>query len=200
MAGLELKQFEGPGLAPIDLIIEPGECVTLTGTSGSGKTRLLRAIADLDPHQGEALIDGQAMFSMPPPDWRSQVGLLPADSHWWHDRVGDHFIHAPTQLLADLGLDSDCLAWQVSRISSGERQRLALARLLDRQPAALLLDEPTANLDPENSARVEQLIQRYAETHDAAILWVSHDPLQRKRISQRRLQIVNNRLVAEANT
>lgn len=99
MAGLELKQFEGPGLAPIDLIIEPGECVTLTGTSGSGKTRLLRAIADLDPHQGEALIDGQAMFSMPPPDWRSQVGLLPADSHWWHDRVvTTSFMHPPNCL------------------------------------------------------------------------------------------------------
>ena len=199
MGGLELKQFKGPGLAPIDLIIEPGECISLTGISGSGKTRLLRAIADLDPHQGEALINGQAMLAMPPPEWRSQVGLLPADSHWWSDQVGDHFATAPTQLLADLGLESDALGWQVSRISSGERQRLALARLLDRQPAALLLDEPTANLDPENSARVEQLIQHYAETHDAAILWVSHDPLHRQRISQHRLQIINSRLVPETD-
>ncbi|MCW8949665.1 MAG: ABC transporter ATP-binding protein, partial [Sedimenticola sp.] len=63
----------------------------------------------------------------------------------------------------------------------------------------LLLDEPTANLDPENTAHVEQLILRYAKAHGAAVLWVSHDPLQRKRISQRRLQIVDSRIIAEAS-
>jgi ABC-type iron transport system FetAB ATPase subunit len=199
MSGLELKQFEGPGLAPIDLNIAPGECVSLTGLSGSGKTRLLRAIADLDPHQGDALVAGHSMFAMPATDWRRQVGLLPAESHWWRDQVSEHFITTPIQLLAELGLDADCLGWQVSRISSGERQRLALARLLDRKPAVLLLDEPTANLDPDNTAHVEQLILRYAKEHGAAILWVSHDPLQRKRISQHRLQIVGNRIAAEAN-
>ncbi|MCW8847292.1 MAG: ABC transporter ATP-binding protein [Sedimenticola sp.] len=199
MSGLELKQFEGPGLLPIDLKIEPGECVSLTGVSGSGKTRLLRAIADLDPHQGDALVAGQSMLGMPAPDWRRQVGLLPAESHWWCDQVGEHFTNPASQLLGDLGLDGDCLEWQVSRISSGERQRLALARLLDRQPTVLLLDEPTANLDPENTAHVEQLILRYAKAHGAAVLWVSHDPLQRKRISQRRLQIVDSRIIAEAS-
>jgi ABC-type iron transport system FetAB ATPase subunit len=198
MSHLELKQFEGPGLLPIDLRIEPGQCVSLTGISGSGKTRLLRAIADLDPHQGEARVANRSMLSMSPPDWRKQVGLLPAESYWWSDCVGDHFTTNAAQLLTELGMDANCLTWQVSRISSGERQRLALARLLDRQPAALLLDEPTANLDPDNTRRVEQLIHRYASEHEAAVLWVSHDPLQRKRIGDRHLQIVEQRIVPES--
>lgn len=199
MSDLELIQFEGPGLVPTDLAIAAGECVSLSGVSGSGKTRLLRAIADLDPHRGDALVAGLSLSSMPPTDWRRQVGLLPAESHWWRDQVGEHFTTTPARLLDTLGLDGNCLNWQISRISSGERQRLALARLLEREPAVLLLDEPTANLDPENTAQVEQLILGYAKERGAAILWVSHDPVQRKRISQRRLQIVGNQIVAETS-
>lgn len=195
---LELKKFQGAGLDPLDLTIEAGECVTLTGQSGSGKTRLLRAIADLDPHSGSALYDQHLLDETPPPVWRSQVGLLPAESHWWHDRVAEHFNGSASQWLAELGLGEDCLAWQVGRLSSGERQRLALARLLDRQPAVLLLDEPTANLDPENSARVEQLVQHYAEKQAAAVLWVSHDPQQRRRVGQRHLIIRDRHIEPEA--
>lgn len=198
MARLLLKQFQGADLEPIDLTIEAGECVTLTGPSGSGKTRLLRAIADLDPHQGAALVDHRAAERMPAPEWRRQVGLLPAESHWWQERVGDHFNGATTSLLSALGLNDACLEWQVARLSSGERQRLSLARLLDRQPTVLLLDEPTANLDPENSARVEALVRGYAQRQGAAVLWVSHDPRQRQRIGARHLVIRERRLETES--
>jgi ABC-type iron transport system FetAB ATPase subunit len=202
MGRLILQQFQGADLEPVDLTIESGECVTLTGSSGSGKTRLLRAIADLDPHGGAALIDRQAVDQTPPPEWRRRVGLLPAESHWWQDRVGDHFNGSAnkllTELLTELGLSAACLEWQVARLSSGERQRLALARLLDRQPAVLLLDEPTANLDPENSARVEALVQDYAQQHGAAVLWVSHDPRQRRRVGQRHLVIRERRIETES--
>ena len=199
MAGLELLQFQGADLAPIDLAIAPGMCVTLTGQSGSGKTRLLRAIADLDPNQGEARTENHRLQQTPAHLWRRKVGLLPAESHWWHDRVGDHFIRPATDILAALGLDPGCLDWEVSRLSSGERQRLALARLLDRQPDVLLLDEPTANLDPENSQRVELLLRRYADERDAALLWVSHDLAQRQRVAQRRLQIRDKKIQIEAD-
>ena len=197
MARLVLKQFQGGGLEPLDLAIEPGECVTLTGQSGSGKTRLLRAIADLDPNRGDAWVGDCLLRETSPPAWRRQVGLLPAESHWWHDRVGDHFTRPAAGLLAALGLGEESLGWQVARLSSGERQRLALARLLDRQPSALLLDEPTANLDPENIARVEQLLGEYARKQGAALFWVSHDPAQRKRVAQRRLAIHERRIDAE---
>lgn len=198
MSSLVLEQFRGGGLEPVDLTIEAGECVTLTGPSGSGKTRLLRAIADLDPHSGNARFDQQAIGTTPPPIWRRHVGLLPADSYWWHEQVADHFIGSPTGLLRELGLDDKCLTWQVSRLSSGERQRLALARMLNRQPSVLLLDEPTANLDPENTARVEKLVLQYAAQHQAAVLWVSHDAAQRRRVGQRRLMIRDRHLEVEA--
>ncbi|WP_428609332.1 ABC transporter ATP-binding protein [Sedimenticola sp.] len=198
MARLMLKQFQGAGLEPIDLTIDAGECITLTGSSGSGKTRLLRAIADLDPHTGDILLDHQPIDATPPPDWRRQVGLLPAESHWWYDRVAAHFTAPTSSLLEQLGLSADCLQWSPSRLSSGERQRLALARLLDRQPAVLLLDEPTANLDPENSARVEQVVAHYATQQGAAVLWVSHDPQQRHRVGTRHLTIRGQRIEAES--
>ncbi|MCW8902862.1 ABC transporter ATP-binding protein [Sedimenticola sp.] len=198
MSRLILRQFQGAGLEPVDLTIDAGECITLTGPSGSGKTRLLRAIADLDPHSGTALFDQQAVDETAPPEWRRHVGLLPAESHWWHDRVAEHFIGSGARLLSELGLDEACLEWQIARLSSGERQRLALARLLDRQPAVLLLDEPTANLDPENGDRVERLVQHYAQQQGAAVLWVSHDPRQRRRVGQRHLIIRDRRIEAEA--
>lgn len=198
MSRLVLEQFQGADLEPIDLTIEAGECVTLTGRSGSGKTRLLRAIADLDPHRGDARYDQQSINDTPPPVWRQQVGLLPAESHWWHERVADHFTRPAEALLQQLGLDRDSLAWQVGRLSSGERQRLALARMLDRQPGVLLLDEPTANLDPENTSRVENLVQHYAAQHRAAVLWVSHDAGQRRRVGQRHLVIRNRHIETEA--
>jgi putative ABC transport system ATP-binding protein len=97
------------------------------------------------------------------------------------------------------------LEWTVSRLSTGERQRLALARLLALQPQVLLLDEATANLDPPNRDRVEDLIQDYRREQGAAVLWVSHDPDQRRRLTRpapglpgaRRLVIQGDRLVDE---
>lgn len=195
--GLTLKGFLSPGLAPIDLSIEPGHCVALAGPSGCGKTRLLRALADLDPHQGEAYLDQQPLHQTPAPLWRRQVGLLPAESHWWSDTVGDHFSQPVGELLQALGLPEGCLEWSVSRLSSGERQRLSLIRLLQGQPRVLLLDEPTANLDFENSQRVEGLVLRYLQQQQAAILWVSHDPEQRRRVSQHPLVFKQGRLEPE---
>ncbi|HHH40261.1 MAG TPA: ABC transporter ATP-binding protein [Sedimenticola sp.] len=197
MASLRLEKFQSRGLDPGDLGIAAGECVTLAGPSGSGKTLLLRAIADLDPHRGEAWVDGQACSETPPPEWRRRVALLPAESHWWGDRVGEHLPAVDRDLLSALGFTPECLEWEVSRLSSGERQRLALARMLSLEPEVLLLDEPTANLDQGNGQRVETLIGRYREQQGAAVLWVSHDPDQRCRVARRGFLIEGHRLVEE---
>ncbi len=190
MAHLQLKNFVYWRNGPLSLHLHPGECVSLSGASGSGKSLLLRAIADLDPHSGALLLDGENSQQMPAHLWRRKIALLPAESHWWLERVEQHF--APTTpvalppLLAALNLPLDILHWPVARLSSGERQRLGLVRALAQQPSVLLLDEPTANLDPDNAQKVEQLLCNHRQ-QQIALLWVSHDAAQRQRVAQRHL-------------
>jgi ABC-type iron transport system FetAB ATPase subunit len=162
-------------LQNINLTVAPGQCVGLTGPSGSGKSLLLRALADLDPHAGDMSLEGVGADQIPAPLWRRRVGLLPAESSWWHDTVGPHFSQVPDALLRQVGFDVGVMDWKISRLSSGERQRLALLRLLVLQPQVLLLDEPTTNLDRQNSQRVESLLERYRRSHSPMMIWVSHD-------------------------
>ncbi len=194
MGSLTLKQFHAPLLEPIDLHLRAGECQTLSGPSGSGKTRLLRALADLDPAQGEVSLDDRERSTFSAPQWRRKVGLLLAESGWWLERVGDHFRQPETELFERLELPGEAFNWEVGRLSSGERQRLSLVRLLSNQPEILLLDEATANLDQANTAKVEALIGDWRKQHQTAVLWVSHDPQQQKRIGERNWMIESGRL------
>lgn len=189
MSQLQLRRLQTPLLGPIDLDVGGGECVCLSGPSGSGKSLLLRAAADLDPHDGEAFLDDVACSGFTATDWRRRVGLLAADSHWWWPTVGEHFPAGCDPDLHVLGFLPETLDWSVERLSTGERQRLALLRLLCNQPQALLLDEPTANLDGESTLRAEQLIGDYRRRRQAAVLWVSHDSAQIRRVADRVLRL-----------
>lgn len=185
-AALRLEALVTRHVGPLDLAIAPGECVCLTGPSGSGKSLLLRAVADLDPHEGAAYLGETPATRMPPPQWRRQVAYLPAESAWWSERVGDHFPRAvDSARLARLGFQPSVMDWQVTRLSTGERQRLALLRVLANEPRALLLDEPTASLDADNIREVEALLAEYRETRNVPVLWVSHDPEQIQRVATR---------------
>ncbi|WP_295579650.1 ATP-binding cassette domain-containing protein [uncultured Lamprocystis sp.] len=210
MGLLRLEALRPRVLAQVSLCVDSGELVFVSGPSGSGKSLLLRAVADLDPHTGEVWLGAEARSAMLPARWRRRVGLLPAEAFWWTDTVGDHFPQAAAgagasgtpppsglpALLSALGFEPDVLDWSVGRLSTGERQRLALARLLAQNPEALLLDEATANLDPSNRERVEQLIGGYRASRAAAVLWVSHDPEQRARLGGRQFGIHDGRLAA----
>lgn len=213
MAALRLERLHPRLLAPVDLTIAAGGLVFVSGTSGAGKSLLLRAVADLDPNDGDAFVGELSRSTLSAPEWRQRVGLLPAESGWWGETVGTHFPGSGQQtggdaansehhwdtidLLRQLGFDADVLGWTVSRLSTGERQRLALARLLANLPEALLLDEATANLDPSSRERVEAAVDDYRQRHAAAVLWVSHDPEQRARLSDRSLVIQDGRLLPE---
>lgn len=191
---LRLEGVSSHSMSIAALHVAAGECVCLSGPSGAGKSLLLRAIADLDPHEGKVWLGEREAREFAPREWRRQVGLLPAESQWWYERVGAHFTAVDEAQWQALGFGRETLDWQVARCSTGERQRLALLRLLANKPRALLLDEPTAALDPASVQRVEAMIAAYREEQQAAVLWVSHDPAQMQRVATRQIRIVAGRL------
>ncbi len=195
MNDLVVERLERPGLAPIQgLTVPAGQTLCLHGPSGSGKTLLLRAIADLDPNEGAVRLGTLRRDDLPAPEWRRRVIYVPPESHWWEEQVRPHAPQWPPDWLSRLDLGPDILDQPVRRLSTGERQRLAMVRALSRRPAALLLDEPTANLDDENTRRVEALLQDYQHAHDVPLLWVSHDPAQRGRVANQNRSIDGGQL------
>jgi UDP-glucose/iron transport system ATP-binding protein len=191
---LTIKDLQTPLIGPIDLRIESGSCTAISGPSGAGKSLLLRAISDLDENTGHVSLDGTIRDALPAPEWRRKVAYVPAESGWWAENVQDHFIETPglTELLQAVAL-SNALSWQVSRLSTGERQRLALVRALQLNPDVLLLDEPTSALDPSSVARVEALLKARLEA-GCAVLLVSHDPDQPSRLEAHRYYMSSGEL------
>lgn len=189
MDGFRIEGLTLHGGGPFDLHVERGECVGISGPSGVGKTLFLRAAADLDPRDGRVTLDDEDAASIPGHEWRRRVGLLPAESRWWADRVGNHFERIDARWLAQLGFGEETMEWAVRRLSSGERQRLALLRLLAVRPRVLLLDEPTANLDADNVGKVERILGEYRTMFAPPVLWVSHDPAQIDRVADRRVRL-----------
>ena len=190
---LRLEDLKIANIEPISLTIVPGQCIGVSGESGSGKTRLLRAIADLDEHGGRVYEENIAQDQVKAHEWRRRVALLPAESQWWFDRVHQHF-NTQAKYIEALGFDQDVMHWNVSRCSSGEKQRLSILRMLSNCPRVLLLDEPTANLDSRNIARVEELIGDYLSEHNAIAIWVGHDAAQLERVSQQQYHLSGGQL------
>lgn len=188
---------------PYSFTVKSGECVGLSGFSGIGKTLLLKAIADLIPHSGTVRCGHLEASQCQAPEWRSKVCMVPAESSWWFDRVEQHLPETMDRdfvldCLGQLGFPTDVLGWQVSRLSTGERQRLALVRALALQPLVLLLDEPTSGLDSCCTGQAERLLLTYLQTRPAAMVWVSHDLEQFRRVARRFFLVEKNRLVVQA--
>ena len=190
---LEIKALTRLHIGPVSLSLANGEVVAITGPSGSGKSVLLRAIADLDPNTGSLRTQSGARAEMPAPAWRRKVAYLPAESGWWADIVSEHFEKPSEVELASLGISEEAMSWEVARLSSGERQRLAFLRLLEHAPDVLLLDEPTAPLDAENTALFEARLQRCIASGVSVVL-VTHDPAQAARIADRHYVLADGQL------
>lgn len=196
---LQVRDLRFLGKGPFSFTVAAGECVGLSGRSGIGKSQLLRAITDLIPATGEVLLDGKACSGFPAPAWRSRVTMVPAESFWWYDTVGAHFAAETkgdglAKNLAALGLDPQAVRWEISRLSTGERQRLALLRTLQKEPQVLLLDEPSSALDAHHTGLLEDFVRQYRERTGAAVVWVSHDPDQLQRVASRVLRMESGSL------
>lgn len=195
--GLLIADLRSELAGPFALHIGLGRIVVVSGASGSGKSLFLRMVADLDPNSGEVSLDDRGRATFAGPAWRRQVPYLAAESGWWHDAVSDHFapedIDEARALAARLGVGSPQFDGPVGRLSTGERQRLALVRTLVLRSPVLLLDEPTGPLDPTSVAQVEALLLERA-TAGTIVLMVSHDPQQAVRLGAARFVMIDRKL------
>lgn len=182
---LQVNQLKAKGMRQaVSFTVSAEQLVLLYGVSGSGKSVLMRALADLIVHEGEVFLDGAEQRSICPENWRRQVMYFSAETAWWRETVKEHFETLPSsETLRKLGLDNDYLKRSVNSLSSGEKQRLALLRGLVYEPRVLLLDEITANLDFDTTLRVEKMVLEYCRRHQAGVLWVSHDQAQQTRLA-----------------
>ncbi len=194
---ITVKALTRPGLGPIEFTLAGGQAMAVMGPSGAGKSLLLRALADLDPSDGEVSLDGEDRAQIPAPVWRRRVAFVAAESGWWADTVASHFedLDLAARLLPRLNLDAGALSWPVSRLSTGEKQRLSLIRTLIQKPQVLLLDEPTSALDDDAKACVEELIQGQADDGVSLII-VTHDKSQAERLGARILKMQDGREIS----
>jgi ABC-type iron transport system FetAB ATPase subunit len=185
---LSVRELRSRFGGPFTFDVRAGECIAIQGPSGAGKSVLLRMLADLDPHDGAALLDGRPSASMPAPAWRAAVVYQPAEPAWWEDTARAHFSGVDPGVVEDkvaaLGLAASVLDTAIDRLSTGERQRLALVRSLSRRPRVLLLDEPTASLDPASVGRAEALLAGCL-AEGMAVLIVTHAAEQARRVAHR---------------
>ncbi len=192
-------------LREVSLRIGAGERVALVGPNGSGKSTLLRTLHGLLlPMAGTAVRDAarrQAMLFQRPHLLRMSALANVALGLWLDRSLGLSWSDAKVRAehaLARVGLQG--VAAQGGRqLSGGQQQRLALARAWARQPDVLLLDEPTASLDPHAKREVEALIAEFAQGGDESLtlVWASHNLGQVKRIATRVVCLESGRVLAD---
>jgi ABC-type lipoprotein export system ATPase subunit len=180
-------------LSHVDLAMRRGEMVAVMGPSGSGKSTLLNMLGALDrPTSGSVLVNGQDLATIKDVDrFRAQtVGFVFQFYNLLPTLTARENVEIPMQgqpigraqrrrraeeLLQVVGL-SDRMHHRPAQLSGGERQRVAIARALANEPAILLADEPTGNLDSQSGMEVMQLLQEINRQQGMTMLLVTHDP------------------------
>ena len=195
-----------------DFELAAGDRIAVTGPSGAGKSVLLRALALLDPlAAGHICWHGRDVDRKAIPRYRASIAYLKQQPAIVDGTVEDNlrypyalgvyrhrrFDRARAARLAErAGRTGGFLDKRASELSGGEAQLTALIRVLQLDPEVLLLDEPTASLDPHSTQAVEALVDDWLSTggNARASMWVSHDPAQASRIATRRLTMEAGRL------
>ena len=181
---LKVDHLKILSLPAISFTLEKGQCLAIVGSSGVGKSLLLKSIADLVPPIGNIFFVGVERENIPATEWRKKIRYNPAETGWWAETVGAHFtVNAKKEIwLDDFGLQPEVMQQSVSTLSTGQKQRLGLLRALSDLPKILLLDEPTASLDVHNAGLVEKVLRR-ALSKGTAIVMVTHDLAQARRLA-----------------
>lgn len=195
-----VKRFSGFSLEVPNFSVLPGGCLTVIGPSGAGKTTLLKLLAGLEqPDQGSIVRGGGAVYL-------SQQPLLLERNVLQNAAFGLVLQKVPKRdaldrvlpLLERVGLGEKL--WQPAhKLSGGEQVRLSFVRALSLRPEILLLDEPTASLDPGNVAGLEAFL-REANQQGTTLVIVTHNFFQARRLGKRSLFMLGGRLVEEGPT
>ena len=193
----------------VDLSVAAGETLTIIGPSGAGKSTLLRLLCRLDePTGGTVSLDGTDYRTLDPTALRARVGLVPQEPALRDGTVRDNVTIGPrlrgdpvdggrvTELLERVGLHGYGDR-EVADLSGGEAQRVAIARTLVVDPEVVLLDEPTASLDPDAQAEIEALLAGLLTEPDRTAVLVTHDQAQVDRIADRVVRFVDGRVDSE---
>lgn len=191
-------------LKQVSFSMQPGELVAIVGSSGSGKSTLLHTLGGLDqPSSGEVFINGQSLQKMTPnalAKLRNQyLGFVYQFHHLMADFTALENVMMPMligrqnkgeaqsraeQMLSAVGLQHR-ISHRPSALSGGERQRVAIARALVNNPALVLADEPTGNLDHKTTESIFELIQQLNQEKQIAFLLVTHDLSLAEKLNRR---------------
>jgi cell division transport system ATP-binding protein len=210
------KRYDGghDALREVTLQIDAGEMVFLTGRSGAGKSTLLKLVSLIErPTRGQVIVDGQNVGRTPRrrvPHYRRQLGMVFQDHKLLSDRSVFDNIALPLVIagVARREVDKRVRAAldQVSllgkenvlpiSLSTGEQQRVGIARAVVRKPKLLIADEPTGNLDPELSADIMAIFQRFNDVGVTTLI-ASHDQLLIDRLGLRVITLHDGQLVRD---
>jgi ABC-type iron transport system FetAB ATPase subunit len=192
------------------ILVRPGEAVAIQGPSGSGKSTLARTLATLvEADAGTILLDGQDAREIAPTQFRTRVAFLAQQPAMFAGTVRDNLGAGPLlhgkslgaaqarELILAVGLDESILPREARTLSGGEKQRVALARALANAPDVLLLDEPTAALDPDAGERIVALL-RALSARGLSVVMVTHVEAHARALGGTRYRCERGRVAVEA--